>query len=403
MLAMMPGSAKAMFLRGGSGVVNPITREILAAQRSMISNGVVTNTALTSRAMHYSHPAGAISNLQFIWAQWYYSTSSLVETAVGNSSTITASIEYPAGTFTQITFGGQASAVIADGGLLTSDNITISIPAGTQFWVRTCHKSNGSHNIPVTTLPAACNVLNTNEGNSTAGDLTMSGTISTTSTVNTVRPVAILGDVGANNARSYILTGDSICWAQGDVTNVDAHGGSGYLARALISQGSYTKLSCGGQGVHEALSATTKLSALLSNLSGNYSDMVCEYGVNDLRLRGDTAQLETDLASYWALYGGRISQCTLTPRTTSTDGWTTTGNQTVQTAPWTLAKLNTINDWVRTTPAGVANYVETADAAMSARDSGLWAAHNPGWVLDGTHPTSIAAAAIGAAVAANLV
>lgn len=380
------------------------TRGILAAQRLILPQTLVSQpTGQTSRAMHYAHPAGAISNLKILWANWCYDSSGL-ELAIGNSITVKASVEYPAGVFKQVLFNGSVSGTLANGGLITSDPVSISIPAGAQFWVRTylLPNSDPNNNIPICTLPATATVLSTTDGNVNSADYTMSGTISQSSTANCIRPTAIMGDVAAKGAKAFVLAGDSICFGEGDVSSTGSKGGSGYLARALASKGSYLKICRQGQGVHEALTGTTKLQALIAALNGTYTDVVYQYGVNDLRLRGNVSQLESETLSYLALYNGRKSVCTLTPRTDSTDSWVTTGGQTQKAAPWALSDLNTYNNYVRGLPAGIHRCIETADAVMSARDSGLWAAATPGQTTDGTHPTSASATAAASAVAVNL-
>ena len=51
----------------------------------------------------------------------------------------TASIEYPAGTFTQVKFGGSATGTVPSGGILTSDSVSVTIPKGATFYVRRYH------------------------------------------------------------------------------------------------------------------------------------------------------------------------------------------------------------------------------------------------------------------------
>jgi hypothetical protein len=380
-----------------------VSRQVVAAQRLLLPQTIVSQpTGQTSRAMHYAHPAGAISSLRILWANWCYNSSG-AELATGNDVTVKASVEYPSGTFTQVLFGGSASGNMANGGMLTSDAVNITIPAGAQFWVRTYLLPVASpNNIPICTLPATATVLSTTDGNTNGSDATMSGTIAQSSTANCIRPTVIFGDVAARNAKAYVLAGDSICWGEGDVSTVDAKGGSGYLARALASKASYVKICRQGQGLREVFAGTTRLQALLLALRGSYTDMVCQYGVNDLRLRGNVSELQTDMQAYLALYVGVKTVCTLPPRTSSTDSWVTTGNQTQQTAPWSLTNLTSYNDWVRGLPTGVMRVADAADAVMSARNSGLWAAATPGLTTDGTHPTSVAAVTAAAYVAASL-
>ena len=58
------------------------------------------------------------------------------DTGRGAASTITASVEYPSGTFTQVKFDGSASGLIPNASVLFSDYLTVKIPSGATFWVR---------------------------------------------------------------------------------------------------------------------------------------------------------------------------------------------------------------------------------------------------------------------------
>lgn len=388
MLGLGMGFSKFMRSSGSA-----LTQQIIAAQRSMIPQQTISGSVITSRATHYAHPMGTISNLKLIYLNWYYNGSG-IETNVGNGANVTASIEYPSGTFTQVTFSGSVTGSITNGGILTSDSIGVSIPAATKFWVRTCFTPSGGTNIPIATIPNNANILATEDGNNNTGDLTMSGTFSTSTTPNTIRPAAIIGDVAAEDAKGFVLAGDSICWGAGDVTNVDSKGGSGYLARSVISKGAYTKICRGNQGVNDALSNTTKLQAFIAALGNSVTDVINQYGVNDLRVRGDLAELQADTITYLGLYTGRKYQATITPRTSSTDSYVTTENQTQREAPWDLNDLNDFNDWVRAGSSGADFVIEAADSVMSARNSGLWRANNPGLTTDGTHPTTACAASM---------
>lgn len=114
-------------------------------------------------------------------------------------------------------------------------------------------------------------------------------------------------------------------------------------------------------------------------------------------------------------YGQRVIQTTITPNTTSTDGWATTGNQTPVNATVESHRVQ-LNDWLRggapmsgglavavgTSGALLAGdtghplygYWEITDNVESARNSGIWKA---GYTTDGLHPniTGINAASIG--------
>ena len=392
---------------GLSGVSNvatfvPVTSQIIAANRTMLPQTFTSAASgQTSRSMHYSHPKGDISNLKLVWANWAYDASG-IEQANSNAVTIAASVEYPAGVFTQILFSASATATLAAGGVITCDAVDVTIPADTQFWIRTYMLPISGSNIPAIGLPASAVALSTTDGNTAASNATMSGTIAATSTVNYIAPTAIIGDVATAGAKGYIIAGDSIMFGEGDITNVDARGSSGYMARALTGAATYTKICRQGQPVSGAVSVTTRLSSLLSAIGGSYTNVLNAYGVNDLRLVGNAATLKTDMETYIALYDNVTTEiATLTPRTTSVNNWTTVGGQTVQVAPWSAAALTTYNGYVRTGLTGADGYIDTADAVMSARDSSLWAAP-PAQTSDGTHMNSAACAWTASIIASEI-
>jgi hypothetical protein len=121
-------------------------------------------------------------------------------------------------------------------------------------------------------------------------------------------------------------------------------------------------------------------------------------GTNDV---GRTlVQMQTDLTTIWTALSNRgmkVHAGTIPPGTTSTDSWATTANQTKKA---TEATRVAFNDWIRTTPAPLAGYVETADACETARNSGFWKVNGAAnyATTDGTHPTDVIHQAMGAAI-----
>jgi len=90
------------------------------------------------RSSHTS--TDAITSLKLVFPNFQLGNPDTSNAAV---MTITASIEFPAGTFTQVKFGGSASGTIPDFGLVTSDFVNVSIPNATQFWVRFFQSGSG--------------------------------------------------------------------------------------------------------------------------------------------------------------------------------------------------------------------------------------------------------------------
>jgi hypothetical protein len=378
----------------------------LVANRLQIPTSVATIAAnFTSRRSHYAHPAGDISGIQCVDVGWYMAQGG---PTAADACTIKRYIEYPAGTFHQVTWAGAASIAIASNSGPTKSDVVVSsvtgqplvIPAGAQFFERTVNLNASVTNFPVQVMPAGCSVLGLPDGNVTT-DQGNGAAIGATSTTNTFGAAALIGSINSAAARSFIVFGDSIAFGQGDVTNVGAKGSSGWVARMLDNLGhTYFKLAMPGQSAYELSISYAKVAALVSVLK--YSDVIFEHGVNDLRIGRTLAQI---LADQQTLYmnvigpGVRRFQTTITPRTTSSNSWADVAGQSPQT-DGNMASLNPLNTAIR---AGVANIdfvIETADAAMSARDSDVWGGPFPP-VLDGTHPTSARAAALATALASN--
>jgi len=249
--------------------------------------------------------------------------------------------------------------------------------------------------VPIMELNAGASVLGIDDGN-VAADQGNSGTISATTGINTFGPCAIIGTVNAANARSFLIVGDSLSWGQGDDSSVGAQDSSGFLQRMLGRLGyPYMTWAKGGQQAADVAPITATLNADTASTLMSFTDVILQHGVNDLRLARTVAQIEADLqtiAATASIAGKRIWKTTITPRSTSSDSWATTANQAPQT-DGTMASLNTLNADIRAGLANMANIIEAADAAMSARDSGIHKAP-PAGTVDGTHFNSVRAALI---------
>jgi lysophospholipase L1-like esterase len=347
----------------------------------------------TSRRQHYAHPDGAISNFKTVDCTFVLTGITPVQAA---TRTIKRYIEYPVDVFTQVTWAGSTSVTLSTS-VVTSDVIPLTIPAGAIFWERTVNLGGTVSTFPVQEMPASSQTLGLADGNS-ASDLGNSGTIAATSTANTFGATAMIGTIAVANAKSFVVVGDSIAWGEGDISNVGSKGGNGWIGRALDSHGyPYVKIAKQGQQATDFTSATAPVTAFLSAI--NYTDAVCEFGINDLRLGRTQAQVLADHQTIYGVIGSgkRVYQTTLTPRSATTDAYATTTNQTAKT-DGNMAALNALNASIRAIPANVNFVIDAADAAMSARDSGIWTAP-PAATTDGTHPNSTKAASMGTTLA----
>jgi hypothetical protein len=363
----------------------------------------------TFRRVHYAHPLAAVTDLQCVDSSWYISDGTLQPTAA-SARTIKRYIEYPDGVFHQVLWSGAGSKLI-DTGSFKSDVVLSSvtglplvIAAGAKFAERTVNLNAAVTNFPLIEMPAAHDVLGLEDGGTGTTDVGNSGTISPGTGVNSFGSVAIVGTIAKGQsgapAKSYILVGDSLIFAQGDISSVGAKGGSGWAGRLLDATGMpYLKIAKKGQGAQQFAGSTGSITALLALIP--HSDVICEHGVNDLRLGRTAAQILADQQTIYGLFGSaNIFQTTITARTDSASGnYTSVADQTPKT-DGNMADLTPLNTSIRAIPANVDAVLDVADAEMSARNSNVHGGPFPP-VLDGTHFTSAKAAAIAAALNLN--
>lgn len=340
------------------------------ATRTWLPTGTdTTNLQFNSRSWHFARTS--ISSLKIIFPNW-----TAYEGPIGSSVTVFASIEYPAATFTRVTWNsGSTSVTVADLGTATSDFVNVSIPNGAIFYVR--FFCTGVSAVPTegsgkdTTRGDALNV-----GVSGLSDQTMSGTITNNNTRG-FWPAAILA---TTSSPSVVILGDSIGAGFGD--SVDVSGDIGSIARSIGSSFGYTNMSASGATAKGVVDNNT----LRVPVASSASHVIVQLGVNDIFGNHRTP---ADLTSYVSTIknlfpGKKIILVTITPDTTSTDGWVTVGNQTTLNSTDEASKV-TYNTSVRAGVSGVLNFAEIADVAESARNSGLWKANSTG---DGVHPNA---------------
>lgn len=246
----------------------------------------------------------------------------LFESASG--ATITASIEYPAGTFTQLTFAGSASVTMGSGVEAFSDYATVSIPNGATFWIREFFNGTAGGYVNYNTWQNAFLGEATQLSTTALTDLTMLGTITNSGTPSGVsRPPRMIVGVTAN--KSVVIAGDSIAYGQADTEDTSAsatgyNGVVGFLARSLdaksIAFASY------------AIAGTTAHGQGYTLAYGKCSHLISEFSINDFQFSADTAATCLSDIDSFTQYAGpsvKVYQTTTTPYSNSSDGWTTLG------------------------------------------------------------------------------
>lgn len=321
--------------------------------------------------------------------------------------TLRVGLENAAGVILPVKFQGADTISVPPGGTVRTDPIFVDGAAGDLFHPRVCCTMASG------TTYVYNGVAYSSRGwaSSPVQDSSRSGTQWAGGANGAVVPSRILGKPAFGAApRVVAIIGDSI--AQGASHSLDQALGGFTLALKNQNVPS-VKIAKGGEtGVSFATIAAS--SRRLAACAG-CTDAIVQYGTNDFAGASTLAQVQAALITVWqrlVRMGMSVRQTTITPRTTSTDSWATTTNQTPVAGFTVGAKREQFNEWVRdgapilagvavatgsnaggtlragTTGHPLVGYIEVADAVESARNSGLWKVTGSanGWTSDGIHP-----------------
>lgn len=339
-----------------------------------------TNRQLMARSPHYMRED--VSSIQIEFPNFYVNPNTPHnELGTGSAATITASIEFPAGVFTQVLFSGNPSGTIANSSTLLSDSVAITLSRGDLIWIRAFFVSTTGilsipHNLTGTGLPGS----GLEVAVSGLTDKTMSGTV--TAANNEYSPVAI---IGTTTRASVVIIGDSIGLGDSSKETVgNASGDFGIIARSLgpdYAYGSYCQN--GDRGEDFVASHTNRL-----NLLNYATHLVCEYGSNDLYSAAHSA--EVVLANLQTIWGyatslGKVACQSLIPvRTTSTDNWATIVNQSIVSGNVQRLILNAA---IQLLPSGLSRCFNIPSVL---ENEGVWVVNGTpnAYTSDGTHPNT---------------
>jgi len=328
-----------------------------------------SNTTTFSRTPHILR--SAVAALAIVLPNWY--VAGQTETNAG-SATWTAAIEYPAGTFTRVTFGGAASVTSSSGGNIVSDQIPVSIPKGEKFWVRLFQ--NAPSKAVYFTFYAGDG---TAQFVSPASDLTMGGTATTSASFQaaTTTPIAI---IGMSSDPAIGIYGDSISVGRGDTADAGLPL-QGHLGRAFGA--AYAAGHVGISGDRMSLFLGSKAKRM--SLASYFTHFAVNMGINDITGGGSASAVAADTNSIVGLFPGPVALCTLSPVSTSTDTWNSVAAQT------TVAS-NAVRVTENTRRLGGISSVKTvydvnpSVESVASPESGLWRAS--AYTADGTHPSA---------------
>lgn len=247
-------------------------------------------------------------------------------------------------------FSGKRTVVLSPGGHVMNDPLPITVKTTDDVYVRTSLTvTNGS------TLPV---IYKFNGGVygvdkwTNAVDVVDSGDMVATASPTTYgfAPLAVYGNPVLTTSKGVLLLGDSIVAGSGDFPPFDTNYYTyplGFAARASKNANvGYLKAGRGGESTTNILSIGGLHKLTLGEGSQN---LICNLGINDLIAGISTNVLKTNLMTIWRYYakkGLRVFQTTYTPRTTSTDYWLTTNNQTVTVE---ADEIEAMNEWFEDT------------------------------------------------------
>lgn len=360
---------------GTPGGVAPYLGQV--ATRCFALNTLFANTAgFNSRTAHYARDN--ITSLQLVFGNWYAVPNS-GETSQGGTQTLTASVEYPAGVYTRVKFAGSNSVVLADGANIVSDVTAVVIPKGALFWTK-------RYQLNAVAL-AYCALNASSTTNLALGDAVNGSSVDETATASVdagggslIPPLAIIAQT---RLPSIGIIGDSRDIGIYDTT-VDATGDTGYC-RMFGDQFAYTNMAISGESAAFLVSNGAKRLAILDNY---VSHRWIGVGGSDLLSAIPAATILGNVNTLIARWPrSKVIVSDHAPLTTSSDNWTTTGNQTATAAETERVALNSSIAALTGINQSVAiSTVETQPASSFAwKNDGVTALK---YTVDGLHETS---------------
>ena len=325
----------------------------------------------------------------------YYANGTSADVAPPNAITLETGIEIvsPAAYTQRALFSGNNSITLQPGApIIMSDPVALDVAPAGIVYVRTgLTVASVGQQWPTGFAFSATGESRVDSTASTS-QVTATGGQSTPSGGNAVTggygPLALLGIPDKRYPALYGF-GDSIGAGTGDLGAGDSNGNIGFLARAAFNSGLpyFSACRASDKATYNVSGTGSWRRAMLRYTS----HVLYQMGTNDVGGFRTLAQLQADTLALWASFrarGQRIYATTLLPRTTSTDAWATTANQTVFSAAYAVGGIrDQYNAWLLTKAADgtIDGVIDVCPAVESASAPSKW---QPGLTADGTHPVS---------------
>ncbi len=317
--------------------------------------------------------------------------NNLTETPGPNAITVKSSIVDKFGNRWPVNFSGSRTASVLPGQILESDRVPITLNKGDTINIYTYVVVTSGNKWPLFFIDGNGGA----GGTMNNGDLVDSGTITVANGAYYI-PLAVIGNSVSLKA-AVALIGDSLTYGY--------PGFSFNRGYPVVAMGTTLASQMLGIPSETASNYLTSINTQFRKAMLKYcTAALCQLGINDIGGGQTLAQLQQSIIGIWRdsqTRGMPIWQATLTPNSTSTDGWTTVQNQT--TAVWNPTRVN-FNTWLRAGApivSGVAVAVGTASALLAGQighplsgyfevaysleaspNSGIWI---PNFTNDGVH------------------
>jgi hypothetical protein len=328
-----------------------------------------TNNTLNSRARCVAPAGSGISDIVLAFPGWGLRPT---EKPWPSPYSVTASVEYPEGTFHAVYVGGRRQLTVLPGSeTLMFEPCPIQIPAGATFYVKCFASWNGGFWMGRSQACVPGLGEWTFRGTGLSDETTTSTIFRTTALAAGFRP-AVFGRL-QNPTIAMAILGASQEMAYG-ADSSDPDTGALFIGRAMRNAFPVMNISRAGDSLGQYLYQST---ARYELLRGKITHLIMALGSNDI-----FAGISVDKTFLWLRRaaesylndGVRVYGMTVLPRSVSTDHWATKVNQTPVNAVYEAARVafnaRLLTEWRGIGFAGMFD----SGHAIDPGDTGVWGA-----------------------------
>ena len=363
----------------GWSLVNTVTANL--SQASARTPNTIYNSCRGGNFVHINDMSTqSVSSVKLVCANYFGNAQPNGMMPALNDIFVKGSLYNPTTTEqVPVFFGGDRRARISSREIKVSDPVQFATSSGTQFdlllWVAV---ENGLNTVPsVLTVGGGTTGPQPNSTDGVSGtDFTdyQPSTAVHNNTITTYSYQAVLGFTGSTSVKSIAAIGDSIGAGTGDI-GVPFIGVGGYLTRIALQVPNvlctWPQYNTGAFGFVNVCRAGDTLAHFLGvaasrcqlQLASYATTVISEFGINDVSAGTTLGTLKSNLltlAGIIARQNQKFIQCTLLPKTASTNGWVDLANQSIPNSAQEIVRTG-LNSWLRDNTS--AGFVQSAASA----------------------------------------